>query len=79
MTDKITRQLAYGNETKTMELSMAPGAGGAWHVLIDRYYKGQVLWVDGKWKAYVSEDLDTMDVALVEEMITEVMPKGPFA
>jgi hypothetical protein len=73
---EIVRQLAYGDETKTLVLRMPMGAGGSWFVSIDNYHYGQVVWQQGKWVAHVHEELETMDIALIEEMITEVMPEG---
>jgi hypothetical protein len=74
---EINRQLAYGDEIKQLRLSMPMGAAGTWYVSIDNYHKGQVIWQQGRWVAYVSfNNLD--DIAIIEEMITEVMPNGPY-
>lgn len=75
---EITRQLAYGDQVKQLRLYMPMGAGGSWYVSVDNYHYGQVIWQLGKWTAHVHESLESADVAIIEEMITEVMPKGPF-
>jgi hypothetical protein len=75
---EITRQLAYGDQIKTLRLYMAPGAGGSWYVSIDNYHYGQVIWQQDKWIAHLHEELELADIAIIEEMITEVMPNGPY-
>lgn len=76
----ISMPIAYGNEVKQLRLYMAPGAGGSWYVSIDKYHYGQVIWQLGKWNAHINPDceLTTMDITLIESMVTEVMPEGPF-
>jgi hypothetical protein len=74
--NEIVRQLTYGDETKALRLYTPMGAGGSWFVSIDNYHYGQLLWRQGKWVAHMHEELETMDIAFIEEMITEVMPEG---
>lgn len=57
---------------------MPGGGGGSWYVSIDKYHYGQVIWQNDRWTAHVHEELETMDIALIEELITEVMPEGPY-
>jgi hypothetical protein len=75
---EIIRQLAYGDDVKQLRLYMAPGAGGSWYVSIDKLHYGQVIWQGGKWTAHVNESHEVADIAMIESMVTDVMPEGPF-
>lgn len=41
-TKVITLKLAYGDETKTLELSTSAGGGNNFDIYLDRYYQGVI-------------------------------------
>lgn len=69
---------AYGDETKTVEITRVSGRGdeGYFHILIDRCYKGTITWRRGQWvvleqiPTFTTEDLDIL-VELLEQHLKE--------
>lgn len=69
--ESIKFKAAYGDFDKEVELNRL--MGGYWHIHINRYYKGQVIFRDGRWEVSPQHDhyftIDDMDV--ISELITE--------
>ena len=70
MTEGIKFLAAYGDENKEVELS--PVTGGYWHIYIDRYYYGQVIFTQDKWTAMPQNEgtLEREDLQEIEDRIT---------
>ncbi len=78
MNPRISLPLAYGDETKTLEIEWMPGGGGCWSVLVDRYHYGKVRWQGGEWRPHIdSPEFTTVDIQMIVDLIKEQMPDGP--
>lgn len=61
----------YGDEQKTVELSVALGGSGGYGVVINKYYHGVLYRRNGEWVGHLNDnsDITTTDVSILGEII----------
>jgi hypothetical protein len=67
----ITLICDFAGDKKTVEVTQPNGASGAWHVMIENYFQGQIVKNNGEWVAYLQKGtiLTGDDVSVVIDMI----------
>lgn len=65
----------FGDERKVVEISQPIGGGEGYHIHIDRYYKGVLLYRDNRWIGYFHES--TMFTAEDVDILIEIINPDP--
>lgn len=70
--DTIIFPAAYGDKTSEVELTRM-GNGAYWDINIDMYFKGCVVFWEGRWQVrpHKSEYFSLEDMQEIEDLITE--------
>lgn len=60
-----------GEDTWDVELSQPTGAGGTWHIMVDKFYFGQMWKRNGKWEGYINgkTGLTFTDILILGDII----------
>lgn len=63
----ITFTAHYGDKTKQVKISLVHGTGGNYDLMIDKFYRGQLYIVKGKWafSANVYGDISGDDITVL--------------
>jgi len=71
MTGDIEFEIIIGDQAKHVRLSIPNGAGGGYHVYVDKYYYGKVIKRNGQWIGLMNtkSDLTTDDIQEIGEII----------
>jgi len=73
----ITFDATFGNERKTVRMSIPEGSGSKmWEVSINCYHQGRLYYRDGQWGSYLNDlsELTTADIQILGEMIENAQP-----
>jgi hypothetical protein len=77
---KICFTACFGDQEKEVELALPSGGGGSCHIMIDRFYYGQMVRYQGKWIVYLNrkaaEELYTADRMILSEILENHMRFG---
>jgi hypothetical protein len=72
----ITFKAAYGDHDKEVELSMPFGGGGHYHIYIDRFYYGAIIFINDKWTIALNpkadEELTTDDRMILTDRVRQL-------
>ena len=62
----------YGDEAKKVTISKAPGGGEGYHVSVNKYHWGVIIYQQGKWRCYGTgiDELSTDDKDALIERVT---------
>lgn len=68
---RISFEAYCGEEVWSVELSQPNGGGGGFHIIIDRFYCGQIVMTSQGWRGYPNEksELTWADMLVLIEMI----------
>jgi hypothetical protein len=71
--DKIEINTYFGDKSTHVEIAAPMGAGGIYHVMLDKYYNGQIMKSHNGWRVnlYPTTILQGDDVAVIIELIEE--------
>jgi hypothetical protein len=60
-----------GNRTMQVKLVSNDYGGGGYQILIDKYYHGEIVFLNGTWQAHLNakSDLTGDDIAILGEVI----------
>lgn len=63
----------FGEEPAHIEISAPMGAGNVYHVIIDKYYNGQIINTSRGWQVYLNPKtiLQGDDVSVILELIED--------
>ena len=65
---------AFGDVDKEVEISQPFGAGGNYHLLIDRYFCGSIILRDDGWSVFFNQpdEYTTDDAAILIDLVLGV-------
>lgn len=71
---KVIFDVPWGDRNATVEISQVVAGSGGYHIYIDRYYNGQMVYRNNEWVAQLNEksELSLEDIQVIREKIEEM-------
>jgi hypothetical protein len=78
MIDRIEFDADFPGGKKHIEITAPMGAGGIYHILVDRYFNGQLMYSNGEWRCALNSKtvLAGDDVSVIIGMLEEKQNAG---